>query len=100
MSKIAIKPPLILLSICFSIGAAVDYFTEIHWLPVGLAVLFAFLVNGLAISIEGNEPGGFDHDQNANPEAKKRFNNAVRIQAIIIVIVFALGIASYVYTSS
>jgi hypothetical protein len=95
-----LKVPVIVLAICFSIGAVIDNFTKIHWLPAGFMVLFALLLNGVAISIEDREPGGWDYVENEGTKEKMEFKKMVRIQAFCTITVFILGLASYVYTSS
>ena len=100
MKEFNLKYPAIVLVICFSIGFGVDYFTETHWFPVGLMILFALLLNGVAISIEDHESGGWDCVENESEQDKKGFTKMVRIQALCTIVVFILGLLSFHYTSS
>jgi hypothetical protein len=100
MSRINLKPLVILLVVCFGFGLAIDCFTKFHWLPASLTALFAFLVNGMAICIEDREPGGWDYDENESQESKKEFMRMVSVQAVSAIVVFILAMASYVYTRS
>jgi len=41
MNDIDFRALFIGLAVCFSIGAVIDYFTVLHWLPAGFFVMFA-----------------------------------------------------------
>ena len=100
MNDIDFKALLIGLAVCFSIGAVTDYFTAIHWLPAGVFVMFALFFNGIFISIEDRQPGGWDHVGNDNPIPDTQFKKMLRVQKLCTLIVLILGLVSYAYTSN
>lgn len=98
VSQVDFKGLLIVLLICFSIGAGIDYFSEkVHWVTGGLIALFAFWGNGLIISVEDRDPSGWDCDENESAKSKNEFKTAYRIQLVLTGVVLILGICSHVY---
>ena len=98
--EIDIKTPFLVLAVCFAIGGVINYFSTFHWVPAGLMVLFALLINGLIISIEDKSPDGFDYIENESHESKAQYKSMVRIQLVLVTVVLILGLASGVYFHS
>ena len=100
MKSINFKTFTIVLTACFSIGVAIDYFTLLHWLPTGFMVLSAILFNGVAISIEDHQPDGWDHVENDNPINQIEYKKMIRLQIFLTITAFVCGLVSYAYTSN
>ena len=63
---------------------------------MGLVVLAIFLINGLIISVEDRQKGGFDYDEEESQESKESFRkaNLIHISFILLVVVCAIISAS------
>lgn len=89
-----------MLLFCVAVGLVISHFSKFHWIPISLSVLFAVLINGVLISVEDNEPGGWSHDPNATDTEKSEFKKMVRIQIAITLAVLALAVYAGVKFSS
>ena len=85
------------LLVSFFIGAGIDYFSDkVHWVTAGFGVLFAIWANGLFISLEDREPDGWDYVENESDESKRKFKKSFKIQVVLTILVFILGICSHI----
>lgn len=101
LSRIDFKGLFLLLLVCFSIGAGIDYLSDkVHWVTGGLIALFAAWGNGLIISKEDRDPGSWDYDENESSESKNEFNKSYRVQIVLTGLVLILGISSHMYFST
>jgi hypothetical protein len=100
MNDIDFKALTIGLAVCFSIGGVIDYFTAFHWLPAGFFVMFAIFFNGVIISIEDRQPGGWDHVGNNNPIPDAQFKKMLLVQKLCTLLALILGFVTYAYTSN
>ncbi|MCQ8849234.1 hypothetical protein NQT74_11625 [Alteromonas stellipolaris] len=89
----------LLFAVC--VGVGIDYFSEkVHWVTASFGVLFAIWANGLFISLEDREPGGWDYDKNESSQSKLEFRKSFKVQVALTVIVFVLAIFSHVVIGS
>jgi len=100
MNDIDFKSLTIGLAVCLSIGGVIDYFTAFHWLPAGFFVMFAIFSNGVIVSIEDRQPGGWDHVGNNNPIPDAQFKKMLRVQKLCTLLALILGFVTYAYTSN
>ena len=94
MKTLKFLPVIMLIIISALIGFAIQHFTDFSWLAATLMVMVAFLLNGLAIFSEDIDPGGFDYQKGVTdtPGAKKEQKKVMRIQGVIIIVLFTLAI--------
>ena len=98
MKEIAIKPAIILITVCLLVGVAIQYFTGFYWLTASLLAMIALLINGLVIFNEDLEKGGFDYQEGVTdtPEAKTGQRKANAIQVAIILLLIVGAVWSYI----
>ena len=84
---------MLLVLVCASIGAALQYFAGYYWLTASLITLAALLFNGLVIFNEDLEKGGYDYQEGVTdtPEfrASQRRHNLWQGALIIVVLLVA-----------
>lgn len=99
MKQFRLLPALILLAVAVLLGFVIYHFTGFNWLTAGLIILFAVMINGLAIFSEDTQAGGLDYEKGVTDtvEAIKMQKRAKRIQGVIICLLLVLAILSYVY---
>ncbi|MBC7751632.1 MAG: hypothetical protein H7Z73_07905 [Candidatus Saccharibacteria bacterium] len=94
MDNIDIKSPVLLIVICLSIGGVIGFFTDLNWLTTGLVLLAILLLNGLMMSTEDRQKGGFDYDENESQKSKVSFRRAYLIQISFLSLVILCAIIS------
>ena len=98
MKEIAIKPAIILITVCLLVGVAIQYFTGFYWLTAALLAMIALLINGLVIFNEDLEKDGFDYQEGVTdtPKAKSEQRKTNLIQVAIILLLIVGAVWSYI----
>lgn len=91
---------MVLLAVCSAIGLGMEHFTDkVHWVTGGLIALFAICANGIFISVEDREPGGWDYDENETQDSGRDFQKLNRIHIAVTICILVLGVCSHFYLS-